>query len=369
VSDENAIIRNLDTVQEILRNVCDRNELAFLATPYAKFELNFLLLDQEVLHVTATMSREDALYGLKSPSLTLRFPYGPRIFRASTSLLGIGLARGRKSLRLSRPAALESDDFRRAFRVEKVGRVQVTFSSRRYDLLTGSLVNISTGGARIFSSREFEEGEILLDDVIHVSIPLTPEILINGPAKVRHVGDRSVGLEFRPTLSGNLLDDLSRWTFQKKEEAYHTFASRDLERAGDLAAKPAFLADGPCIALVGGPPGLEERLRTRLAGLPPLHRCPATVQTMRALAEAKGVMALFYLEGADHEHRVRAGTLLEPIRGKVPFFLLGGAGLGPSVLLQLANDWEALMGFSVEGEGLAPLANQVGGVFAYLVQR
>ncbi|WP_306597708.1 PilZ domain-containing protein [Geothrix sp. 21YS21S-2] len=368
MSDESAIIRNFDTIQEILRNVCDRNELAFLSTPYAKFELNFLLLDQEVVHVTATMSREDALYGLKSPSLTLRFPHGPRIFRASTSLLGIGMARGRKSLRLSRPAVLESDEFRRAFRVEKVGRIQVTFSSRKYDLLTGSLVNISTGGARIFSSREFEDGEILLDDVIHVSIPLTPGILINGQAKVRHVGDRSVGLEFRPTLSGNLLDDLSRWTFQKKEEAYHQFASREQEKAGDHAAKPAFLAEGPCIALVGGPPDLEERLRTLLAGLPPLHRYPATVQTMRALTEAKGVMALVYLDGADHEHRARAGTLLEPIRGKVPFFLLGGAGLGASVLLQLANDWEALMGFSIEGQGLAQLAKQVGGVFSYLVR-
>ena len=149
MSDESAIIRNADTIQEILRNVCDRNELAFLSTPYAKFELNFLWLDQEVIHVTATMSREDALYGLKSPSLTLRFPHGHRIFRATTSLLGIGLARGRKSLRLSRPEVLENDEFRRAFRVEKVGRVQVTFSSRKYDLLTGSLVNISVGGARI----------------------------------------------------------------------------------------------------------------------------------------------------------------------------------------------------------------------------
>jgi hypothetical protein len=371
VSDEGTIVRNTDAIRDVLKTVCDRNEILFLATPYAKFELNFLLLDQEVIHVTATMSREDALYGLKSPDLTLRFPYGHRVFRAPTSLLGIGMARGRKSLRLAVPKTLEDDDFRRAYRVEKVGRVQVTFSSRRYDLLIGSLVNLSTCGARIFSSRELEEDEILVDDLIHIAIPLSPGISINTTAKVRHVGGRSIGMEFKPSISGTLLDDLSRWAFKKKEETINQFASREQE-----AQEEAEHADGQClnlcedqfIALVGGPADLELRLRAQLNGLPPLRRLPATVQTMRTLADAPLAVVLFFLESASHEHQKRAALLLETIRGKAPFFLLG-SGLGAPALLQLANDWEALMGFSIEGDGLANLPHQVDGVCKHLFSR
>ena len=361
MNDENTIVRNTDTIRDVLRNVCSRNEIAFLATPYAKFELNFLLFDGEVFHVTATMSREDALYGLKSPNLTIRFPYGHRIFRAATSLLGIGLARGRKSLRLTVPAMLENDDFRRAFRVEKVGRVHVTFSSRKYDLLTGTLVNLSTGGARIFSTREFEEDEIKVDDVIHITIPVSPEMTINTQARVRHVGDRAVGLEFKPTLSGPLLDNLSRWAFQKKEEALTQFANQSQAEAPPHESAVPVTGE-PMIALIGVSPELEARLAKLLTGLPPLRRLPATVQTMRSLAETPNALVFYHLEDTSQLQLRRASVLLEPLKGKAPFILLGST-VDPSGLIQMANDWEALMGYSIGGTGDSLIARVVGGFF------
>lgn len=360
MNDESAIVRNPDAIRDILRVACDRSEIAILVTPYVKFELNFLWLEPDAVHVTATMSREDALYGLKSPQLKVRFPHGHRIFSAATSLLGIGLARGRKSLRLALPSLLESDDFRRAFRVEKVGRVQVTFSSRRYDLLTASLVNISTGGARVFASKELEEGDVQVGDAIHVSIPLAPGIQITGKAKVRHVKDRTIGMEFKPALDGKLLDDLSRWAFKKKEEAIQQFALADRDASGE----PGFQdLQGPLIALVGGTPALEERLRPVLAGLPPLRRLPATVQTARVLAGLPGVLAVFLLESADPLAQKRLSLLLEPVRGRIPF-VLAGTAIDPATLIRLANDWEALLGVALDAGGTASLQRLAAGLFS-----
>ena len=68
------------------------------------------------------MSKEDAVFGLKSKDLRIRFPYGHHIFRAPTTLAGVGIAQGRNSIRLTVPPYLENDDFRRAYRVDKVGR-------------------------------------------------------------------------------------------------------------------------------------------------------------------------------------------------------------------------------------------------------
>ena len=101
---------------------------------------------------------------------------------------------------------LNKDDYRSSYRVERVGRLMATFSSRKYELLTANVVNLSTSGVRLFSQREFEDGEIQVDDLIHITITVTPEIVINSRAKVRYVKERVLGLEFRPRPEGDLLE-------------------------------------------------------------------------------------------------------------------------------------------------------------------
>lgn len=359
---QESIVRNPDVIRDTLRRACERSEIAILVTPHAKFDLNFLWMDQEVLHVTATMSKEDALYGLRSGGLRVRFPSGPRIFSAPTRLLGVGMARGRKSLRLSIPMELENDDVRRSYRVERVGRVQVTFSSRRFDLLTASLVNISTGGARIHAAREPEDGDLQVDDDIHVTIPLAPEITINALARVRHCKGRSIGLEFRPSLQGKLLEALARWAFQKREEALAQFAQAGEAPAGTVAAPEELDPEAPLLALVGGGAELEARLRSLLAGLAPFSHHPATAQTMRALAPLKRALVICALESGDRDLLRRLSVLLEPLRGRVPFVLLG-EGMDPATLIALANDWEALLGTTLEREGGLPLQRLAQGMF------
>jgi hypothetical protein len=365
VLDDNAIIRNSDTIRDVLRGACNRSEIAILVTPYARFEANFLWLDQDIVHVTATMSKEDAQYGLRSPSLKVRFPYGHRILSAGISLLGVGMARGRRSLKLSVPAFLENDDYRRSYRVDKVGRVGVTFSSRKYELLTGKLVNLSTGGARVFSSRDFEEGEIQRDDTIHISIPLTPDISINTQAKVRHVTERTLGLEFRPQPEGKLLDKLAKWAFQKREEALLHLADQEAEGlAGSIDPNAPLVPEGntPLIALIGGSPELELQLQALLKGLPPVRRFPANVQTTKALAAFPNTLAIFHIESSAHDVRKRARLLLDQLQGRVPFVLLG-TGLEGSALQDMANEWKAAASYSFGTAGNVLLPRMVGGIF------
>jgi hypothetical protein len=190
------LIRNPETIAEIFQRVCERRELTILVTPYLRFESSFLRVEGAEVHVAATMGREDALFGLRSADLKMRFPYGVSFLEARTALKGFGMADGRRTLRLTIPEELTEEDHRGAYRVDRVGRVPVTFSTPKYDLVTGTLVNISTTGARIYSTRDFADGEFQVGEDMAVTIQLTETIRINTKVKLRHVQNRTFGVEY-----------------------------------------------------------------------------------------------------------------------------------------------------------------------------
>lgn len=332
-------IRNPETVREALRQVCERGELLILVTPYLRFESTFLRLDPDAIHVAASMSREDAQFGLRSPDLRMRFPYGFTFVEGATAVLGMGMVRGRPSLKLGIPASLEDEDHRGAYRAERVGRVPVTFSTRKYDLLNGNLVNISTTGARIYAMRDFEEGEVQIEDAVMATIPLEPQIHFNGKCVVRYVHGRSLGVEFRPRLESPLLDHLSRWVFQKREEDRSRSVRADLAPASEVhAPAPGTHTEG--LVLVSSFPPLEDRLRELLAELPELRRIPPTTQALKDLGQLGRCLLLLHVTSFGMDERKRLRTLAEPLAGRVPFVLLGTeVESGP--LQQLGNELKA----------------------------
>jgi len=333
-------IRNPDVIREAMRNVCEKGELLLLVTPYLRLESNFLRLDQDAVHVTALMSREDAIFGLRSPELRMRFPYGHQFFEAPTRTLGVGMTRGRQSLSLALPTVMNKDDYRASHRVDRVGRLMATFSSRKYDLLVANVVNLSTSGVRIFAQRDFEEGEVEVDDIIHIALTVTPEIVINSKAKVRYVKDRVLGLEFRPRPDGALLDTFARWVFQKQEEELIIQSGRgeaDEERSG--SGHRAETAPG--LALVSSDPDLETRLREILKDLPPLARVAPGTQNMKDLAGTTRSLVLFHVASLGMDDRKRIRILLEALGGKVPFLLLG-TGVDNGALFELGSELKAV---------------------------
>lgn len=352
------MIRNPDAVLAALRSACEHREILILVTPYLRFETTFQRLDPDAIHVAATMAYEDALYGLKSPDLRMRFPNLHVFLDAPTKLLGLGMDKGRRTLRLAIPKVLEEDEQRRGYRVERVGRVNVTFSTRRYDLISGTLVNISTGGVRLMALRDFEDGEVDEGDVLAITVPLNADIHINVRAVVRYSSGRALGLEFRPPLEGYLLERLARWVFQRREE--------DIVRS---QARPALGGEATAqrlhqgLVLVGGDEGLRDRLAAWLTDLPEVTRLAPNVQALKEVDLQSQILLLFHLPSLGLDERRRLKTLVEPFMGRIPFLLLATGEVDGGVLSELGSEVKAAAVFKL-GENPSPIFRRlVQGIF------
>ena len=346
-----ATIRNAGLIREALYKACARNEIAILSTPYLRFETCFLLLEASQFHCHANMELEDAKYGMRSPELSIRFPYGQHFYQGATRLLGLGRALGRQSLMLSIPAILEDGEYRRAYRVTRVGRVPVTFSTRKYELLSGHLVNLSTSGVLVHFSRDYEEGELLVGDTIHLAFGLNDSLRINTRVNIRHVRERLFGAEFRPPLEDELLEDLSRWVFQRREA--EIFAQAPGPAAKDEETPEAGLV------LVSASAELGERLAALVpAGLPPLRRVAPTLQSVKDLGPSRKALVILHADSAAWEARKRLRTLAEALPAALPRVLIG-TGVDPGHLAE--------MGAEVKASWTYPLQASPGSIFGRLL--
>ena len=317
-------------VRRILKTACGSRELLILVTPYMRFESNFLALDADAFQARITMSAEEAAYGLRSPDLHFRFPHSTRFLDGQTKLLGFGQLEGRRTLRLAIPKSLQDDEQRRAYRVERVGKVPVTFSTPKFELKSGMLVNISTAGVRFLSP---QESLLRVEDPISVSITLADGIQINHRAVVRWSQGKIIGIEFQPTLDPGVLTPLSRWVFQKREE--------DKDRVGAYFVDSAPQGgETSGMVLVSSSQEMEDNLRELLAGLPPLKRAGASVQAVREAVAAGPTLVFFHVPEAGLDGRRRLKMLVEVLGGRIPFVLLG-TQVENSVLFDLGNEHKA----------------------------
>ncbi|WP_306589953.1 PilZ domain-containing protein [Geothrix sp. 21YS21S-4] len=335
------LIRNPETIEEIFKRACDRRELLILVTPYLRFESSFLRLEGGDLQAAATMGREDATYGLRNADLRMRFPHGVSFLEGATQLKGFGIAEGRRSLRLAIPELLQEEDHRKAYRVERVGRVPVTFSTPKYDLVTGTLVDISTTGARVFSTRDFGQGELQPGDDMAVTIPLTEAIRINTRVKVRHVHGRTFGVEYRPQLDERVLHPLSRWVFERREEDLERIARRGVETAAPGEGGKAEPPRPKGLVLVSGDGALETCLQNLLGGLQPLRRVASTVSALKEALGQNPALILYHLPTLGLDERRRLKAMAELTQGRVPLLLLGTAGVEGGPLLELGGEHKA----------------------------
>lgn len=332
-------IKKSTQIREILQEACDRREMLILVTPYLRFESSFAGLEKDVLHAQATMSRDDAVYGLKTAGLKIRFPHGLGFYEASVEMKGLGMLGQRRTLKLSVPSALLENDQRVAFRVERVGRVTVTFSTPRPDLYSASLSDISITGARLHCTEDLPPEKLRVEDTLAITIPLVDGLHINGHARVRHTHGRSFGVEFQPPLPKDVLEPLSRWVFQQREEERERVARR-LE-LGLEGVKPKGLelpARG--ILLVSSDETLEAQLREASPASHPFGRIPPTAQAAREALLSDPALALLHLKAMSLDDRRRMKALAEILAGRCPVLLLGTEVEG-AALYELATEWKA----------------------------
>lgn len=330
-------ITRSDDVKEVLRLACARRELLILATPYLRFESSFVGIQDGELHVHATMSRDDAMFGLRTPDLRLRFPDGLGFFEAKVEMKGLGLLDGKRTVRLSLPKTLQENDQRSGYRVERVGRVTVTYGTLKGDLSQGSLVDISTTGARVHAQRDVDPGAMAPGTPLLLSIPLAPDIQIEARAEIRHAQSRTIGLAFRPSLPPALEQPLSRWVFLRREEARERLSQR-LDVQARSAAPKGQRENG--ILLVGGDAALEESLAGFLSSIRPLTRVPASAQPLKDALAAGASLAIFHVGGASLDEKRRLRALVELAQGKVPILLLATQVDG-TTLFELSGECRA----------------------------
>ncbi len=321
-------------IQGILAQACAHRELMILVTPYLRFESNFLKMEEGALHARVTMGAEDAMFGLRSDDLRFRFPHATRFLEGKTRLLGFGMVEGRRSLKLEIPKALQDDDQREAYRAERVGRIEVTYSTPRFEIRTGLLANLSTTGARIYSTQEKLDVLFEIGNPMTVTIPVADDIKLNCPAVVRWIQGRALGLEFVPILPEPVLTPLSRWVFQRREE--------DKDRLRSLGAplSPAPTSGAGGLVLVSTSAELEEGLRNYLVDLPPLRRIPLTMAAVKEVVMAHPALLLFHLPSLGLDERKRLRTLVDVLPPRQPFLLVG-TGVEAAGLMELGTELKA----------------------------
>jgi len=317
-------------IRGILERACALQEVLILATPYMRFESNLLAVDPDSLHARITMGAEESMFGLRSPELRLHFPEGNRFLEGRTRLLGFGLLADKRTLRLGFPKELLDGNLRGAYRVSRVPRVPVTFSTPKFQLRSAQLSNLSTSGAGLLVALDPSDPALKLGDAVAVSIPLLDEIHIDSPAVVRWVQGRAVGVEFLPVLKADVLVPLSRWTFQKREE-------EGLRGVGPSAAAPQAAGS---LALVSSSAEVEQLLRELLPDLPSLVRVAPTVGALKEQVAAGAGLVCFHVQSVGLDEKRRLKALAELLGSKVPFMLLGTLPEG-GPLFDLGNELKA----------------------------
>jgi len=334
-----SVIKSSEEVRRILQEACSRRELLILDTPFLRFESHFLSFQEDCILAQATMTREDAVYGLRTSDLKIRFPHGLGFYEAPVQMLGLEMGEGRRAQKLSIPRQIFENDQRGAYRAERVGRIPATFSTPRHEILTASLVDLSTTGARLLAQRDLAQDQLQVEDRIVVSIPLAEGIQINAEAVIRHLDTRRMGLEFLPVLPKSLQEPLSQWIFRKREEELEIMARR-LELKEERLPPPGSGIPPQSILLVSEDAALEEALREPLGTLRAVCRVQPAGQAIKDALASRPALVIFHLHDLGLDQRRRCRTLVELAAGKAPVLLLG-TGVDGSSLFELSGAWKA----------------------------
>jgi hypothetical protein len=316
------VIKRGEEILDVLHQACARKEMLILVTPYLRYESYFVAMEEKELHVLATMTREDALFGLATPELKIRFPHGLGFYEASSRMLGLGLHQSKHTIRLTLPKLIQENDQRTTYRVERVGRISVTLTTRKNAFQLASLEDVSVAGARIHMEGDYNREDLGLGELIQVSVPLAEDLRFDAQAVIRHVRGRTLGAEFRPELPPEMVQPLSRWVFLKREEEGERLA-RQLELGLSSSRPPEVLPPNQCILLISPDAALEGALQEALRPLLPLTRFPPSAQALKEGLAARPQLVIFHVTSNSLDARRRLKALAEIVSGRAPILLLG----------------------------------------------
>jgi len=320
-----------EEIRQIFEVACAKRATLIFVTPYLRFESHFVHLNANEIHVRVSTGKGDAFNTLRSMDIKIRFPYKYNFLEAPANILGFGLHDGVKTLMLDMPKDLYENDDRKAFRLDRVGNIIVTLTTQLNEIITTSLMDISTTGAKL--SSKGGQVNIKIGDKILMSIPLKV-VTIHTGAMVRHLSAKAFGVEFMPKLPSPMLDPLSDWIFKKQEEAKGKLGE------GETEGTPGEVEEGK-VLVVTSDEDLEKTLRKLLVDerLVFFHSEPNQASLDIMLAKMPH-MVILHLPSDSAPAKQRMKTLAAMVPVDVPMLLLG-TDIDSGELFELGKEWRA----------------------------
>ena len=300
--------------------------MLIIATPYLRFETNFVHLDGEEIHVKAMITKESARYTLNATDLDLRFPYKLSFLEAPSKFLGFGIHEGQTTIKFSLPKVVYDNDERKNFRIELVAQLSATFNTPSLRFIQASVNNISATGAQLTAKEELSNGVLKINDKITLSIPLTNDININNNAIVRHLKGKTFGVEFYPDLPDSIQEPLTSWIFLKREEAYDLIASRSEAKkavAKRVADKKENQDNEGGILFITRDNDMYSVLSKLLVEHNYFYHALPAIGSMKDALSKKPHMVILHMTNSKLEEKHLLKSLAETVNEKVPIMLLG----------------------------------------------
>ncbi len=324
---------------EVLAELCTRRQACLLATPYLSFDSRVMEMVEGELRVRATMSREAARHVLGQQPLRLRFPWGLSFYGGLTRVLGYEQGDQRRTLRLAIPEALEPDEQREAYRLDRVGRCQGALGSQAGSLLRISLENISRLGAGVFCMEPIPAEGFQTGGRLSFALSLEQGPSLRLEARICHGQGQYLGLRFDPTPGAETAAQLQAWMEPRIEEARRRWENRsELRARAEQAARPKLPAQG--VLLVTRDGGLASEVARALEGLHAVRSSPPVMGPFLEALEPPPLLLLVDTAGADGEERHRLRSLVEAHPPACPILVLGQGG-APEVWRPLVTDLKA----------------------------
>ena len=213
-------------IETLLKMVVVDRETAFITTSTFKFVSDVLDYDKRIFQLKNTLTRDEVLYQLRGKDLEVYFPYELTLYKGATSLVGLGMTRGMQTLKFQVPETMVQDEHRAAYRVSNFpAKPTVTFTTNSYDILKGTLMDISMTGAGVrldprwtMTNANLKKGLVIL-----VDIRLSEELRLSTSAEIRYIANTKMGLKFQE-IPKNARELLYKFIVKQRRVEYRNLA-------------------------------------------------------------------------------------------------------------------------------------------------
>jgi hypothetical protein len=345
--------KNPDEIRSIFEDVCAQRGLTILVSQYMKFEGKFVHLDGNEVHARTNDGGEDALCILRVNDLNLRFPHKHVFMEANTKLIGLGMHEGAKTIRFALPAAVSEMGGRKSHRITDLEGSHATLSLKNGRLIKAGLADLSITGTKLALLEDLPPAEFKVKERIMLSIFVNKKISINSGAILRHVGYRSLALEFDPELPESVSDALSNWIFEKREgKPKPTVPQGGISTNADVAIEAGETTNADeddnvegGILLISRDDGLNLVLKKLLGEDRPYCRVKTEIEPLRKKIPRNPHLVILHLADSGMDEIKLLQSLVEAIPADLPILLLG-TNVKFETLFELGNGWKVLSSIS-----------------------